>query len=367
MGKYYIGLMSGTSADAIDAALVSFDPALSIQATHNKEIPGDIKSQLESLIVAQHCTLSELSELDAMLGETFASAAMELMEKSNISAQDIAAIGSHGQTIFHQPSGQSSNSLQIGDPNRIAEITKIKTVSDFRRRDMCAGGQGAPLVPAFHAAMFSQPDKNRVVINIGGIANLTVLLAKKQQEIIGFDTGPGNTLMDQWCKLNNKGNYDAQGLWAATGKVNDELLQQLLKDDYFNLAIPKSTGREYFNLDWLKINIPDINQYPTQDIQATLSELTIQTISDAINKHAIDIDEILVCGGGAHNHYLMQRLQQSLTPVVVHSTLSAGIDPDWVEAIAFAWLAKQTLEGKAGNVPSVTGASHEAILGAIYQ
>lgn len=293
----------------------------------------------------------------------FAAAINQFLQVYNIAPAQIEAIGSHGQNIYHHPHPPYPFTLQIGDPNTIAALTGITTVADFRRKDLAYGGQGAPLVPAFHAEIFRHPHKNRVIVNIGGIANITVLPADPTQPVIGFDTGPGNALLDSWIAKHLEQTHDHDGKWAAQGQYSETLLNALLSDPYFFHPSPKSTGREYFNLNWLKNFLP-FTAKPV-DIQATLVELTARSIIDAINKHMLE-GEIFVCGGGAHNAFLMQRLGSLAKNYTVSSTQTLHISPDWIEAMAFAWLAKQTLEKKPGNMPQVTGARQTAILGGIY-
>jgi len=283
-----------------------------------------------------------------------------------IASHRIRAIGCHGQTIFHQPDGKYRNTLQIGDPNFITEHTGITVVADFRRRDMAAGGQGAPLVPAFHNAMFRSAEVERVILNIGGIANITVLAANPDSAVLGFDTGPGNTLMDLWVQEKQQQAFDTDGVWAASGKVDAALLNTLLADEYFARRIPKSTGREYFNLAWLQ-DQTRLEHFRAEDVQATLLELSCVSIAQAIGKHAPAAREVYVCGGGARNSHLMQRLQRLLAPSSVQTTAALGLEADAVEATAFAWLARQTLNGRHVNLTGVTGARHPAILGAVYQ
>ena len=368
MTEHYIGLMSGTSMDAIDAVLVDMvNDVPVLRHCHNVIIPSMLRSRLSAVVLGEHTTLNQLSELDVRLGRLLADTALTLLQQSGISAKMVRAIGSHGQTIYHRPAGPFPTSMQLGDPNIIAERTGITTVADFRRRDIAAGGQGAPLVPAFHEAVFRLNDRNRVIINIGGIANITILPANPLLNISGFDTGPGNTLMDGWIKKHQRKNKDVCGRWAASGEVDEDLLNRLLKDPYFRKIPPKSTGREYFNLSWLdKMLKRHKHRTPAKHIQATLCELTARSISDAIHKYAPDTDEVLVCGGGVHNLALMLRLQILMGTIRVVSTEEFNTDPDYVEAIAFAWLAKQSLEHRIGNIPSVTGANHGVILGGIF-
>lgn len=368
MPEYYIGLMSGTSMDAVDAALVDLgNRSPQLLAHHSLPLPAALRERLITVAQGGSATMAQLSELDVRMGHLFADAALGLLQQSNTAANRVRAIGSHGQTVYHRPHGPYPTSMQIGDPNIIAERTGIATVADFRRRDMAAGGQGAPLVPAWHDAVFRLHDRNRVVLNIGGIANITVLPANPQRPAIGFDTGPGNTLMDGWIKKHQRKNMDNCGRWAASGEVDVPLLHKLLRDPYFRKLPPKSTGREYFNMVWLdKILKRHNKRMLTRNVQSTLCELTARSIHDAIQAHAPQTHEILVCGGGAHNLALMLRLQLLMDDIKVVSTEEFNVDPDFVEAIGFAWLAKRTLEGRAGNLPSVTGADNAVVLGGIY-
>lgn len=369
MPQYYIGLMSGTSMDAIDAVLVELSgPRPELVQHHSHPIPDPVRRSLQGFYRHSQHSLATFASTDKQMGELFAQAAYTVLERSSLHASQIEGIGSHGQTIFHCPQGIHSNTIQIGDPNTIAEQTGITTVADFRRRDMAAGGQGAPLVPAFHADLFRSSTHNRVILNIGGIANITILPADPAQPVTGFDTGPGNGLMDAWIQEHQKMTMDESGHWAASGSVHTLLLENLLKDSFFELSPPKSTGREYFNLAWLQSHIKQCpKRILRKDVQATLCELTARTIAEAILQHAPETSEILVCGGGVHNLALMFRLAHLLGHCKVRSTDDYGLDPDWVEAAAFAWLAKQTLEGRPGNLPEVTGASHLVVLGGIYK
>ncbi|WP_456375742.1 anhydro-N-acetylmuramic acid kinase [Thiolapillus sp.] len=365
---YYIGLMSGTSMDGIDAALISTHPTgIRLLHTLSHPWPAALEQRLRAQASRASCTLQEYGEIDHLCAQQFSQAALSLLDSAGIPASRIRAIGSHGQTLYHHPSSVVPFTLQIGDPSVIAENTGITVVADFRRRDIAAGGQGAPLVPAFHQALFHSPEKNRVILNIGGIANITVLPAAGDC-ITGFDTGPGNCLMDGWCRKSQNQPYDASGEWAAQGNVHPPLLQSLLQDDYFRQSPPKSTGTEYFNQEWLEARLRQYPEIPDHDVQASLLALTAVTVSQAILNWAGDTDEILVCGGGAHNRQLMTELSRRLSPIPVAPTdnIAGGISPDWVEAAAFAWLAKQTLTGAPGNLPEVTGARHPVILGGIY-
>lgn len=363
--QIYIGLMSGTSLDSVDAVAVRFEPEFELIASHSEPIPLLIDDKIRALFAPGDDEIEKLGRLDLELGELFATATNKLIEDSNLNRDQIAAIGSHGQTIRHRP--QAHFTLQIGDPNTIAELTGITTVADFRRRDMAAGGQGAPLVPAFNHALFRHTDKNRVLVNIGGMANLTILEADSQKPILGYDTGPGNVLMDSWIQLHQHKSYDADGQWANSGNVVPELLTKLLALPFFSETPPKSTGREQFNNHWIEQMIGSLTSKPQpEDVQATLLELTAVTIADAINRHQLDNLQIYLCGGGSHNRQLRTRLASLLQPHYVGDTNALGLDPDWLEAVAFAWLAYRTLNRESGNIPEVTGAKGFRPLGAIY-
>lgn len=370
MQLYYIGLMSGTSMDGVDAALVSFetngsgsDHAITLIETISIPIPEKIKSNLTLLCRGDNISLKLLGETDTQMGNLFAGAVLKLLSKAKINANAIAAIGSHGQTIYHHPHLPHPFTMQIGDPNIIAARTNITTVADFRRKDIALGGQGAPLVPAFHAALFGRKKYDQIILNIGGIANITYLPANREKKIIGFDTGPGNTLLDLWCEKHCNKPFDKNGEWARSGKLNTELLARLLDDPYFKKPFPKSTGRDYFNLNWLGNSGGGSDH--AENIQNTLTELTVKTIADAITH--THIPTIWLCGGGAYNTFLIERLHAHLPNADIKSTHEIGIDPQWIEACAFAWLAKQTMENKPGNLSSVTGAAKMAVLGGIFQ
>jgi len=365
---YYIGLMSGTSMDGIDAALVEIGAGRTrLLRAISHPWPQALESRLRGQASNEACTLREYGELDHLCGHQFARAALSLMDASGLDASQVRAIGSHGQTIHHHPHAPAPFTLQIGDPNIIAEETGITVVADFRRRDMAAGGQGAPLVPAFHQAIFQHPSRNRVILNIGGIANITMLPASGQPTK-GFDTGPGNCLMDLWCARKCGLPYDSNGDWAARGTPDAGLVRALSDDDYFQLPPPKSTGTEYFGPEWLDKKLEEHPGLSDEDVQASLLAFTASSIRQAIERWAPATEEILVCGGGAHNQALLSKLSSLLSPIPIMSTgdIAGGLDPDWVEAAAFAWLARQALEGIPGNLPAVTGARHPVILGGIY-
>ncbi len=364
----YLGLMSGTSADGIDAALVRFgesEGTVACELVHGRTFPWDdsARSSLLSLGQGGHASLDEIGALDTQVGQVFARTALALLEEAGVHAHEVRAIGSHGQTIRHRPHGEHPFTWQIGDGNVIAESTGITTIADFRRRDVAAGGHGAPLMPAFHAAMLRAADEDRAVLNLGGIGNFTLL--PRQGQVRGFDTGPANALLDAWCERHTGQAFDAGGRFAAEGRVDTPLLERLLSEPWFALPPPKSTGREQFHLAWLEAQLDD-TQLRAADIQATLLDLTARTIADALRAHQPGTRRVLACGGGVHNARLMARIADHLPGVQVESTAAHGLDPDFVEAMGFAWLARETLAGRAGNLPSVTGARGARVLGTIF-
>lgn len=362
----YIGLMSGTSMDGIDAALVAIDDqSCAIKATVSPAYPDLLRQRLQRLVEPPHKTdLAHIGGLHTAVAHAFAAAVNDLLTLSGLRAADIVALGSHGQTVFHRPGTDEPFSMQLGDPGTLAVLTGITVVADFRNADLALGGQGAPLVPAFHRWVFGSPGTDRAVVNIGGIANVTLLHA--DGTTTGFDTGPGNGLLDLWCNQHRSRPFDESGQWAASGSADSGLLKQMRADPYFRSSPPKSTGREYFNVNWLRAQL---ERYPSspcaENIQATLSELTALEIAAAIKANPKCTD-IAVCGGGAYNLDLMQRLRNSLPGCTVDTTARLGIDPSWVESAAFAWLAQQRLLGKPTNVPAVTGASRPVCLGGIF-
>lgn len=359
----YIGLMSGTSADGVDAVLVQFmqhEPLeLKIIGHHEQSFSNDLRESIHSFRSSGPSELERLGRLDRQLGEIFADVVNALLVQCGRDSAEIRAIGSHGQTIRHQPHGDHPFTVQIGDPNTIAERTGITTVADFRRRDVAAGGQGAPLVPAFHHALVSPTEKNTAIINIGGIANITVLRPGDVPR--GWDTGPGNTLLDSWIQRQKDARFDVGGGWAATGNIDTALLNKLLAEDYFGRSAPKSTGPEFFNLEWLNAFLSGRER--PEDVQRTLIALTAMTIADALN--AEGIQQSYVCGGGAFNTLLTDELGHLLNGSL-HSTQELGVHEQLMEAAAFAWLAAQRLSSKPGNVPTATGAAGLRTLGAIY-
>ena len=365
-GGLFIGLISGTSVDGIDAALVRFGTRPELVFARTYPMPEVLAQQVLHLSQAQaQATLSldEVGELDTRLGQAFADAALALLRDAGIDAAAVRAIGSHGQTLRHRPSGDAPFTLQLGDPNWIAERTGVDTVADFRRRDVAAGGQGAPLVPAFHAAELADADEARAVLNIGGIANLTLL--PRDGAVRGFDTGPGNGLMDAWCLRHAGARYDAGGILAASGQVDELLLQRLMAEPWLALPPPKSTGRDHFQPDWLDAQLAG-RQVSVADVQATLCLFTARSIAQALLREQADCARVLVCGGGVHNPVLLRDLAAELPGVFVESTAAHGLDPDFVEAMAFAWLARETLARRPGNLARVTGARGGRVLGALY-
>ena len=366
--QYYLGLISGTSADGIDAALVRFDG----NATHarpelafGRTYPWDPALRARLVELGQRTamlTLDEVGELDVRIGRAFAQAAKAAIEASGVATADIAAIGSHGQTLRHRAQGEIPFTLQLGDPSTIAERCGVRVVADFRRRDVAAGGHGAPLVPAFHAATLHSDAEDRAALNLGGIANFTLLPANGA--VRGFDTGPANGLMDAWCLRHSGQAYDMGGGFAAQGRIDEALLARLLDEPWFALPPPKSTGRDQFHLAWMESKLRG-DEAPA-DVQATLLALSVRTIADALRAAQPHTQRVIACGGGVHNPLLMAALAAAMPGSVVESSAMHGLDPDFVEAMAFAWLARETLAGRPGNLPAVTGAAGPRVLGAIY-
>lgn len=362
----YIGLISGTSADGIDGALVDIgDEHFELLAARCRGFAPGLKDSIESVISRYPgVDAAELEQLDEALGADFAAAALELVEAAGPRAE-IRAVGSHGQTVYHGPGDDPPVTIQLGNPRTIARMTGLTTVGDFRSNDLRAGGQGAPLAPAFHNTMFRNTEVDRFVVNIGGIANLTRLPADPAAPVLGFDSGPGNTLMDRWCLEHTGAAYDEDGWWAAAGRVNESFVHALLTDPYLSAPAPKSTGREYFHLDWVKKRYPGWRTEEPVDIQAGLLEVTARSIVQATEQTCGgQSHEIYVCGGGAWNAALMGRLA-SLSGGTVQTTDALGLSPDCIEACAFAWLAHRRIHDQPGNLPSVTGAKKEVLLGEV--
>ena len=356
----FIGLMSGTSADAVDAALVSFDDTSGVNtlASHSLPMPESLRKRIVALQTRASRDIFDVCELDVELADLYAAAVSELLAKTEYEATDITAVGNHGQTLLHFPNHERAFTLQVGDNHRLAELSGITVVGDFRRRDVAAGGQAAPLIPAFHKTLVSSSE-SAVFLNIGGIANISCI---DKGRVSGFDTGPGNTLMDAWIHRHKGVNFDRDGAWAREGSVNAQLLTAMREDPYFRKSAPKSTGQDYFNLAWLdQFLVADI---APEDVQRTLLELTATTASEAISLNGCS--SVFTFGGGRHNTLLMERLQTLLGDVSIEPTDRLGIDPDYMEATAFAWLAKQCVAGQAGNEPKVTGARGDRVLGVIF-
>ena len=365
MPERYVGLISGTSVDGIDAVLAKLGAdTFEVLATHCHAYPDALQADLR-LAMRHPDTVGadRFGELHVRVGAAFRDAAAALLAGAGVSAADVRAIGSHGQTLRHRPDAAHPFTLQIGDGATIATGTGIDTVADFRSSDVALGGEGAPLVPPFHAWLLGAREESRVALNIGGIANITVMSASG--EVTGFDTGPGNTLLDAWSRLHRDLPYDEAGAWAGTGVVDEALVERALGDDWFDRRPPKSTGIEYFHLDWL--NALGSSQLAPADVQASLAEISARSIANAIRHWAPGTRRVIACGGGVHNADLMRRLRHHLPDTALETTADHGLDPDWVEAAAFAWLAMRYVAGEPGNLPAVTGARRAAVLGALYR
>ena len=361
MAELYIGLLSGTSVDGIDAALVSFDgPGLRLHHALTAPFEPALRAELLAFMAGQYRgdAIDDLGRLDREVGQAFAAATQTLLAAAGVAPAAVRAIGSHGQTVRHRP---PLFTLQIGDPNTLATLTGIPVVGDLRRKDVALGGQGAPLVPAFHAAVFGSRDEDRAIVNIGGIANLTWL--GRDGRVDGSDIGPGNALLDAWCERHSGARFDADGAWGASGRADPTLLEALRREPFFALTAPKSTGRELFSLAWLERQLAKRTLRPV-DVQATLLELTASTIADALR--GTGAARVFLCGGGAHNGALRRRLAALLPDTTIATTAALGLDVDHVEAAAFAWLARETLAGRPGNLPQVTGAARSAVLGGLW-
>ncbi len=365
--ELYIGVMSGTSMDGVDTALVSIEnTGITLLAHDEFPMPDDIKARLLEVCIGQKTDLIAIGELDHQLGHLFADAVLQLLDKSGTPASSVTAIGNHGQTVFHQPTGDSPFTMQLGDANIIAAKTQIQTVADFRRKDMALGGQGAPLVPAFHHTIFHPQDSSVVVLNIGGISNISVL--RPNHPTLGYDTGPGNMLMDAWVDKHIGEKFDRNAQFALKGQLNQALLEQLLSESYLSQLPPKSTGRELFNLPWLEQQLTEFKYLAAEDVQRTLCEYTALTIANEVGTYRLGNQPALyVCGGGTRNPLLMKRLAELLPSWEVDSTTSKGVDADYMEAMAFAWLAQRHVHQLPSNLPEVTGASRAASLGVLYR
>ena len=364
--ELFAGVMSGTSLDGIDAVVADFAPPHGVCRTlgaAHVQMPAALRATLQALQASGPDELARSSRASVALADLYALSIVDALASAGLSAADLVAAGVHGQTVRHRP--DEGWTIQLNDPARIAERAGVTVVADFRRRDVAAGGQGAPLVPAFHHALFATPDDSRAVLNVGGIANLSLLVPG--EPVRGFDTGPGNVLLDHWHAKHRDGAVDVDGGWAASGRADEALLASLQDEPYFKARAPKSTGRDLFHAAWLEAALgrrgPGL---ASNDVQATLVDLTARTVADALAREAPEVVEVLVCGGGARNPVLMQALQRALAPRTVVTTASLGVAVDQVEALAFAWLAREALAGRAGNVPTATGARGPRVLGAIY-
>lgn len=368
MAEYFIGLISGTSMDGIDAVLVDFNaPRPLITAALTQPFAAEQSRALDALRQdPDHFPVAAVARLDAQLAESFAAAAQAVLAAAGIKPDQVRAIGSHGQTVLHRPQSTPPHTLQIADPQRIAAITRIPTVADFRRADMAYGGQGAPLAPLIHQALLASADENRVVINLGGIANISVLPARGG--LSGFDTGPANCFLDLWFRQHHAGRFDHAGGWAASGRADADWLKLLLDDAYFQLPPPKSTGIEYFNPRWLSEKLPAWASQRPADIQASLLALSSGSIHRALRSLPPEDfpQRVICCGGGVRNRALMHALAAAMAPVPVVSTLEFGVDPDHLEALLFAWLARERLAGRPIATPGITGAERAVLAGALF-
>lgn len=365
--NYYLGMMSGTSLDGVDIALVDFaknPPQLT--ACDFTPMPEALRQRLSQLIKTGETSLQQLGEIDHQLGLLYAETVNDFLRKNQLEPSQIQAIGCHGQTVWHAPQGDFPFTMQIGDMNLVAARTGVTTIADFRRKDMAAGGQGAPLVPAFHQGVFAAENRLTVVLNIGGISNISVL--SPNQATIGYDVGVGNALLDSWIEQHQGKRYDHNGEWASSGKLNIALLEALLDEPFFAQAPPKSTGRELFNVAWLAKKLAKLPACSPEDVQRTLVEFTAKSVANELLKlNTQDLPcLLLVCGGGARNPLIMQRLAALLPNWQVATTSEYGLHIDYVEAAAFAWLAYRRMENLPSNLPSVTGARDAVSLGVVF-
>nr|ADI18522.1 predicted molecular chaperone distantly related to hsp70-fold metalloproteases [uncultured gamma proteobacterium HF4000_19M20] len=367
MEGLFIGLISGTSVDSIDSALVNiYEEGFELLESGTSPIKKDLKQRIFEAVNASKISNVAINDLDIELGKAFGVAALHLLEKASLDSADISAIGSHGQTIKHAPNEINPYSLQIGSPKEITRITNIRTVANFRKADILAGGQGAPLAPLFHKFIFQSNNLEKgVVINIGGISNIT-LIDNKRNEVFGYDCGPGNCLMDAWARCHGRGDYDKDGAWASSGKFNSGLLNLMIKDPFFSVTYPKSTGTDYFNLSWLNEKVGKLTFFPSaEDVQATLSELTAQIIYLELKRLKALKDQIYICGGGIHNNFLTEKIQLKIRSQTF-TTTSLGLDPDYLEACCFAWLAQQRLNNVEFDLSKITGSKKPIYLGTIF-
>ena len=365
MAEIYVGLMSGTSADSIDCATLDLSSEeIKVINCKNFEIPMDLKKDIIQSSQSEKIEQELIDDLDFRMAEVLADSVKKIISGSDIEAKDIKAIGSHGQTIKHEPKSETPYTLQIGDPQKISNDLDITTVGNYRHDDIEAGGEGAPLTPVFHKTVFGSDKKRKVIVNIGGITNITAL---NYPELIGFDTGPGNCLMDCWSRINNVGDYDDRGSWAASGTINRSLLEVMMQDKYFSRKYPKSSGPDYFSHEWIQENLLRLSkEILAEDVQATLAQVTVISLIESINFLNLSNENIYLCGGGVHNDFLCSEINKQ-SKARVSTTLELGIDPDYVEAICFGWLAKQRIENKSFDLSEITGSKGEVYLGRIYE
>ena len=367
MSKLFIGLMSGTSVDSVDTVLIDLEEDnIQLIGSCSYPISGEIKQSVFSAVKSNSLSIEEISLLDETMARVFIGAVQKILSKEKKDSKDIIAIGSHGQTIKHSPNSPNPFSLQVGKAKIIANSTKITTVTDFRSQDITAGGQGAPLTPIFHEKIFNTDQKKKVIVNIGGITNLTSI--DPSNFVFGYDTGPGNCLMDIWSREHIKKDYDEEGNWASSGTSEEELLKIMLNDDYFKKNYPKSTGPDYFNLNWIYQAISKCERkFQPQDVQATLLQLTVKTLTEGLLELELNNDEIIFyCGGGLHNKYLMDQIEKELEREIF-STYELGVNPDYLEAISFAWFAKQRIDGRSFELSKITGSKGKVFLGTITE
>ena len=365
MAEIYVGLMSGTSVDSIDCATLDLSSEeVRVLSCKNFEIPKDLKKDIIQSSQSEKIEQELIDDLDFRMAEVLVKSVKEIISDSNIEVKDIKAIGSHGQTIKHEPRSETPYTLQIGDPQKISNDLNITTVGNYRHDDIEAGGEGAPLTPVFHNTVFGSDGKKKVIVNIGGITNITAL---NYSELIGFDTGPGNCLMDCWNRIHNVGNYDDRGSWASSGTINQSLLGVMMEDEYFSRKYPKSTGPDYFSHEWIQKNLLKLSkEIPAEDVQATLVQVTVVSLIESINSLNLSEENIYLCGGGVHNDFLCGEINKQ-SKKRVSTTFELGIDPDYVEAICFGWLAKQRIENKSFNLSEITGSKGEVYLGRVYK
>ena len=365
MAEIYVGLMSGTSADSIDCATLDLSSEeIKVLSCSNFEIPVDLKKDIIQSSQSEKIEQELINDLDFRMAEVLVDSVKGIISELNIEIEDIKAIGSHGQTIKHEPRSKFPNTLQIGNPHKISDDLNLRTVGNYRHDDIDAGGEGAPITPIFHEKVFGKDKNCKVIVNIGGITNITAL---DYPNIIGFDSGPGNCLMDCWSRAHNIGNYDDKGSWASSGTINLSLLETMMNEEYFLRDYPKSTGPDYFNHEWIKKNLKSLSkEISPEDVQATLLQVTILSLLESINILKLSNENIYLCGGGVHNEFLFNELKKQ-SKSEIKTTLDLGVDPDYVEAICFGWLAKQRIENKKFNLSEITGSTGEVYLGRIYE